>query len=214
MSRVLRLTVILCAVLAIFSTLMIVYGRSQPVIEPYKQYGVEACNGHLCLHGIEPGVTRQDKAQEILKVTGLGRPQSLVRAELPLANDNAIVTEVFLYDFAPDSPSVGAVVVGYGWPCAATVEEGPDNTPGVTRHFTMWLDYQYFSVRVPLSLEPQFVRGGILDANSYIEDVIVHNWPDSCQLWHAGPDTGATFTTPWLGFGSIQKYLDYDRLNP
>src|SRR5579859_3513107 len=163
MAKFFCLAISLFTGLALCCVSLIAVERLQPPIEAYKPYGLEACNGHYCLHGIEPGKTRYSEAVEILKVLGRKNLRAMNTTLLPYyAPDKAstVLAWLDLENSAMDAPRVGDTIVGYGWPCAATIQVQADN------NFTMWLEYPYLSVDVPLSLEPQFVRGGTLDADS------------------------------------------------
>ncbi len=209
MSTFLRLTALLFAGLALSVALLIGYERSLAPTEPYKMYGLEACSGHFCLYGIEPGITRYGDAMQILNATGLLDSKSWVRVDMFAQHGNNPIQGLTLETYNLDKPRVGAVIAAYGWPCMASIETQPDN------NFTLWLVYPHLSVTVLLSLEPQFIRGGILDSNSWIESLSIYAYDgaDVCKPCAPEPNTDSNINLPWLGFGSIQKYLDYYNAN-
>jgi hypothetical protein len=217
MKRFGRLTVILSAVFAALLLSVRINAQSRLPPNSLQSLGFDICNGKPCFRGLVPGRVSKDVAATVLAEFAVLDPtygywQAFDGNKLYFnTSDVGIVSEIVV-TLAKPQVTLGTVIAAYGIPCNVSIYPIQCNTYlSCSGWASMSFDYDAMHVGIILSagtstvdrLSPDLSISGLslVDPSQFLRDA------DTCHLYH--PDEIGSLKTPWLGFTSIEHYVQF-----
>jgi hypothetical protein len=196
----------------------------QPVPSDLERLGFDVCGSKPCYRGLTPGQTTWDQAIAAVAQFGSNikggndwRDFAVNgRRILMHASASSMVARITTY-LARPQPTLSTIIDKYGTPCGVSVYPVQCyKNQGCTGYDYVTLDYDSLIVGVVLSagsssinrLSPSLPVSNL----DLVDPAVFETRSGSCHIYI--PGEYGSVRTPWLGFTSIQHYVQFESDHP